>query len=154
MQVVGGVEARLGGVEAGPDPAQRQIALGRQEQHDERSLEFQAASGEPQADLDGDQRHRERGDQLQRERGEERNPQCAHRGRPILLGHLANRVALRLGAAEQPQRRQALDDVEEVAAEALQNGPLARSATLGHPSDQHHEHRDERHGERDQCCRQ
>ena len=150
MEVVRRIEAGLGGVEAGSDPAQWQVALGRQEQHDERRIELEIAAGEPQADLHRDQCDRQRGDQFQRQRRQERDPQRTHRGGPVLLGDLVHRVALRLGPSEQSQCRQPLDDVEEVPAEALEHGPLAGRAALGHPADQHHEHRDQRHGQRDQ----
>ena len=65
-----------------------------------------------------------------------------------------DRLRLCLGTTEQAQGRHSLEHVQEVAAETLQDGPLAFRAALGHPADQHHEHRDQGHGQRDQHRRQ
>jgi hypothetical protein len=154
VEIVGRVQSRLGGVEARPDPTQRQVALGRQQQDDERRAEVEAATCESQADLDGDQCHRQGGDQLQCQRRQECDPQCAHRRGPVLLGHVVDRPRLCLGTTEQAQGGHSLEHVEEVAAETLEDGPLAFGAALRHPADQHHEHGDQRHGQCDQHRRQ
>ncbi len=154
VEVVGRVQAGLRSVEARADAPQREIAPGRQQQDHQCRAEIESATGQPQSDLDRDERHRQRGDQLERQRREERDPQSVHRRRAVLLGDLMDGVALGLCAAEEPKRGHALDHVEEVAAEALEYGPLPGRAALGHPPDQHHEHRDQRHGQRDQHRRQ
>ena len=51
--------------------------------------------------------------------------------RPVAVGDLADGARLRLGPAEDLQRRQAGDDVEEVAGEALQGPELAVGALAG-----------------------
>ena len=53
------------------------------------------------------------------------------------------------GPPEDRQRRQALDGVEEVPAEPVQQPPLRAGVVLGLPADQRHEHRDQRQGQRD-----
>ena len=154
VEVAGSVQPGLGRVETGPHTTQREVALGSEQQHHERGREADAARRQPEADLHRDERDREGRDQLEGECRQERDAQCAHRGRPVLLRHLVDRVALCLRAAEQPQCRQPFDDVEEVTTQSLQHGPLPLCPALGHPSDQHHEDRDEWHGDGDEDGRQ
>ena len=150
MQILGRVEARSSGMEARADAAQREVALGSEQQHDQGGREAETARGEPQADFDRDQRHRQSGDQLQGERRQECHPERTHRGGAVLLGDRADRVALCLRPTEQAQGREPFDDVEKVTAQLLQDGPLSLRAALGHPSDQDHEDRDERDGHGDE----
>ena len=104
---------------------------------------------QPEPDLHGDQRHRQRREQLQHERRQERDPQRAHRRLAVRLGHPPDQRDLGLGPAEDRQRRQALDGVEEVPAEPLQQVPLLAGVLLRLHADQRHEHRDQRQGQRD-----
>ncbi len=154
VEVDRSIEPGLGGMEAGSDPTKRQVALGCQQEHDERGAEIEAAAREAEADLDRDQRHRQRCDELQCQRRQERDPKCAHRGRAILLRDVVHRVALGPRPTEQAQGRHPLDHVEEVAAELLEDGPLARGSPLGHAADQHHEDWDQGHGQSDQHRRE
>ena len=57
----------------------------------------------------------------------------ADRGPAVAFGDLADRLRLRLGAAEDLQRRQPGDDVEEVAGEPLERAELAVHALPASP---------------------
>ena len=65
VEIVRRIEPRLGGVKARAHAAQRQVALGRQEQHHQRGVQVEAAAGESQADLDSDEGDGQRRDQLE-----------------------------------------------------------------------------------------
>ncbi len=109
---------------------------------------------EAHADADGDERHRQGGQQFQREGGEEGQPQGPQRGPPVVGGDRADRLGLGLGPAEDLQRGQALDDVEEVPGEPGQQPPLPVHPALGGPADQGHEEGDEGKREDDDECRE
>ena len=89
------------GVEVGADDAQRQIGLGRREdQHEQRALQLDVAVQQPQPDLHRDECDGHAGQELEHQRRQEGEPQRRH-GRPaIAVGHCANRLDLRLRAAE------------------------------------------------------
>ena len=126
-----------------PDPPDRKRALRREQQDDECSLQRHVADAEAVADRDRDERDRQHRQQLHRRCRQERDAQGPHDSDPVLLGHGAHPLHLRPGLTEQPQRRQADEDVVEVRSQALQRGPLAISPILGEPADQDHEHRDQ-----------
>ena len=142
----GGRDALHARVEPRPDLAQRQVGLRSEDQDEQGGVQVELAVEQPQPHLDGHQGHRDRREQLQDERREERDAQRAHRGAAVLVGHAADQFGLGLRPAEDRERRQALDHVEEMAAEPLQQPPLAGRPVLGVPADQGHEHRDQRHG--------
>ncbi len=132
-----------------PDVAQRQICLGREQQHEQRGLISDVPGQQPQAHLDRDERRGERGGKLQDERRQERYPQRGHGRGPVLACYLPDLCRLRLGAAEDLQGRQALDHVQEVATQTRQRPPLLLGALLRVQSDQHAEHRDQGQRHRD-----
>lgn len=127
--------------------AQRQIGLRREEEHDQGGAQVERAVQQPQADRDGDQRHRQGGDRLQDEGGEEGDPQGAHGGPPVRVGHLPHHSGLVPLAAERAQGGQTGDDVQEVAAQPGQQPPLPGGALGGVQADERAEHRDQRQGD-------
>ena len=102
------------GVELRPQPPQRQVQLGRQDDHGQPGLEPEAAVHEPHPGRHGDERDAERGRQLEHRPGQEADAQGLHGRRAIALADLADDARLILGAAERPQRRQAPYHVEEM----------------------------------------
>jgi hypothetical protein len=86
-----------------------------------------------QADAEGhgDQCHRQRSEHLQDQRRQERHPQRPHGGLPVPVRHHSHPLDLGLGPAEQPEGRQARDDVEEPPGEALEGVPLRGGVLLG-----------------------
>ena len=137
-------------VELGGDRAQRQERLGCQQQHQQRGLVPHVPVEQPQPDLDRDQGRGDGGGELEHQRGQERDPQRGHGRRPVGAGGLADHLLLRLGPAEQLERGQALDHVEEVPGERGEQPPLPPRLRLGVPADQHREQRDQRQRRRDQ----
>ncbi len=141
------------GVVARSQPAQRKVGLRREHQHEQRGLEADVAAQQPQADRDRDERHRDRGQQLQDQRGKEREPQRGQRALAVASGDGLDRGRLRLRPAEHLQRREAGDDVEEVAAQPVQDAHLLVGALAGRGAHQRHEQRDQRHRHDDDCRR-
>ena len=129
-------------------PTDRQRALGRQQQHDQRGLQRDVADGQSVADGHRHERDRQHGEQLHRRRRQERHLEGAHDRNPVLLGNGAHPIDLGVGPAEQSQRRQSDEHVVEVAGQSLQRGPLAVGAVLGELADEDHEHRDQRDRDR------
>ena len=136
------------GVELRADRAQREVGLGREQQHEQCGLVAHVPGQQAQPDLHRDERGGQRGRQFQHEAGQERDAQRGHGGGPVLVGDPADHLGLALAPAEQLERGQALHHVEEVAAEPGQQPPLALGDRLGVPTDQDGEERDQRQGER------
>ncbi len=132
-----------------PDLTQRQISLRRQDQDDQPGVQIELPVDQPHADGHGHQRHRERRQQFQGEGGEEGDAQGPHRRLPVVVGDLADRLGLRLGPAEDLQRRQPGHHVQEVSGQPGQQPPLAVHPGLGGHADQHHEERNQRQGDHD-----
>ena len=65
------------------------------------------------------------------------------------VGDPAQDRDLGVGPAVGPQRRQAGHHVEEPMGQAGEGRPAAAPVRRRHPPDQHHEHRDQRHGQGD-----
>ena len=147
--LAGGGQALGGVVEAGADRAQRQVDLGREDQHQQRGAPGRAALDETQPDRHRDQCDRQGGQQLQDQRGQEGDPQRAHGGPAVGLGQLPQPRRLPARPAERDQHVQPGDQVEEVVAEHGEGAPLAAGGSLGVQPDQDHEDRDQRHGHRD-----
>jgi hypothetical protein len=149
QDVLGGRDTFGAVVEAGADGTQRQVHLGREDEHHQCGVQVQPTVDEPQADRHRDDGHRQRGQQLEHERGEERDPQCAHGLLPVGAGHRHEGAPLRLGPPERGEHGQPGDEVEEVVAKHGERAPLAPDTTLGVLADEDHEQRDERDGEAD-----
>ena len=132
------------GVELGADVAQRQVGLRGEQQDEQRGLVPDVPGQQPQPHLHGHQRGRQRGGQLQHERRQERDPQGGHGSGPVLAGHVLDDLGLGPGAAERLERGQALDHVEEMAAEPGKQQPLAPGARGAVAADEDGEERDER----------
>ena len=132
------------GVELRPEPPQRQVQLGRQDDHGQPGLEPEAAVHEPHPGRHGDERDAERGRQLEHRPGQEADAQGLHGRRAIALADLADDARLILGAAERPQRRQAPYHVEEMRRQPAQRVPPLARPLLGVAPDQPHEHRHQR----------
>ena len=138
----------LGGrVEVHPHEAQRQVDLRGQHEHGQAGGQVHRPLDQAQADGDGDDRHGQRGQQLEDQRGQERDAQHAHRGRPVVLAHPPDGLGLGTGPVEHLQGGQALDHVEEVPREHAEGVPLPGDPGLRVAADEHHEHRDQRHGQ-------
>ena len=140
-QPVGGV------VVVHADLAHRQVRLGGQDQDEQGGGEVELPEDDPEADRDGDDRHRQGRQQFEHQRGEERHPQRAH-GLGAVLGLAALQpFGLGFRPSEHLQGRQAGDQVGEVVGEpGLHRPPLARDG-LGRPAHQGHEERDQRQSE-------
>ena len=103
-----------------------------------------------QADGHRDQGHRDGGQQFEDQRGQEGQLEGGQRGRPVAVGDLCDGPGLGLGPAEDLQGGQARHHVEEVPGQALE-GPHAGSRAVPRgQTHQAHEHRDQRHGHRDE----
>ena len=94
-----GLPTRCTFVVGGGQPAERQEELGRDDQDGERGLEPDLARHQPQAELDGDQRHRDRGAPLEHEARLERGPQHGHRRVAVAQADLADPVRPAPGCA-------------------------------------------------------
>lgn len=127
----------------------RQIRLGRQDQDHQPDGEVHPAVDQPHPDGDGDERDRQGREQFQGERRDEGDPQGAHGGAPVVAGDPADRLGLGLGPAEDLERGESGDHIEEVSGEPGQHPPLTVHPGLGRPADEDHEDRDQRKGARD-----
>ena len=134
-------------VELRAEAPQRQVQLGRQDQHEEGGLEADAAARQPHPDRDRDERDAEGRGELEHRPGEEAHAEGGHRGPPVLLADVGDRVRLLLAAVQGPQGREPAHDVEEVRREHAQREPALPGALLGVAPDEPHEHRHERQRE-------
>ncbi len=116
------------GMEVGAEGTQRQVGLGRQDEHEERGAELHVPIEQTEADGHGDQGDRDGGQQLENERREEGQLEGGHRGRSVAIGDVRDGAGLRLRPPEDLQRGQACHDVEEVAGEPLQRPHAGRRA--------------------------
>jgi hypothetical protein len=98
--------------------------------------------------LDRDDRDRQRCGELEHEGGQERDAQHTHRGATVVVGDGGDRALLSVGTAEDPQRGEAVDEVEEVPGEPLECLPLPAGPRLRRQADEHHEDRQQRQRER------
>ena len=140
-------------VEPGTDRAQREVHLGRQDDHEQRGVQVEVAVHEAQAHGDGDERDRQRRQQLEGERGQERHPQRGRRRDAVALGDLAQPTGLAPRAAEGDQNVEAGDEVEEVVAEHGERAPPALHGPFRVHPDEDHEDRDQRDGGGHDHCR-
>ncbi len=136
-------------MELGPDPADRPVGLGSQEDGEQPGPERHRAVGEPQPDADGDDGDRDRGEELESGGGEEGDPQRAHRGAAVLLADLGDDLDLALGPAVADEGGQPPHDVEEVAGQGGEGRPPPFRVGLGGAADEGGEERQERQGEDD-----
>ena len=95
------------GVVAGRQRPQRQEELGDDDQDGQRPVEGDRAGHQPQADLDRDERDRDRAAPFEHERGLERGPQHLHRRVAVAAADVADVGDLLAAAAEQLERRRA-----------------------------------------------
>ncbi len=144
QHAVGNGQAVGARVELRAELAQRCVELRRENQDRQPGLETEPTAVETNADGDRDERDAQRRRQLQHRSGEEADPQRAHRGPPVLLAHLDDRLGLSPTAVERAKGRQPAHDVEEVRREQPQRVPALPRALLGVPADQPHEERHER----------
>ena len=105
-------------------------------------------------DRHSEQRHPEAREQLEREGGHKGDAQGRHGAGAETLGDVTDALHLRRSTAEDAQRRQALQDVEEVGAEARERLPPPSRALLRVASDQPHEQRDGRQRQHEDHRRQ
>ncbi len=145
--VVGRRHALRRGVELHADLAQRQIRLGREQQHEEADRERQRPVDEPEPDRDCDDRDRDRREELEHETREERDAEHAHRLAAVLVGDTLDGRGGTVLPAEDLEGRQALHGVGEARREALQRAPLLLLHRARGEADQNHEDRDEGKGE-------
>ena len=131
-------------VEPRADLADRPVGLGREQDGDEGRRQAQRSVDHPQPGRDRHEPHRHRRHQVQRRRGQERHPQHRAGRSPVRLPDAGHLVDLPARATEQPQRRQAGDDVEHVTRQPLPRRPLPRRAGPRRPPDERREHRQQR----------
>jgi hypothetical protein len=144
----GGLQAAGAGVEGDADAPQWQVYLGGEDEHRQPGPQTESAPHQADADGDRQQGDAEAGQQLQDQGGEKGDPQGGHRLPPEPRRNLADALNLLRPAAEDPQRRQPLEDVEEMTSEQFERAPPPLRPALRHPSDDDHEQWDERHGRR------
>ena len=133
---------------------ERQIHLGREDEHREPAAQIERAPHESNRDRHSEQRHPEAREQLECEGGDEGDAQRRHRAGAEALGDVTDALHLRGSTAEDAQRRQALQDVEEMGAEARERLPPPSRALLRVVSDQRHEQRDGRQRQHEDDRRQ
>ena len=133
------------GVELGAGAAQRDEDLGRHEQDGHGRLQAELAPEQPQPEHHRDQADPEAGEHVHGQRREEGDAQGAQGGGAHAVGgrrHLAPPVVL---ASEGPQRRQALDQLQEAAGQGPEPAPLAGRAFCRLASEQDHRERHREH---------
>ena len=142
----------------GAQIAQRRIELGGEHQHEQPLQIGDLGDGdpgrhrhrqtiEPEADQDRDDGDADAGEELQHRRGQKGHAQHLHGAVAIVVGDARDDGDLASAGAEELERGQALDDVEEVRAHARELFPLALITCLGPRADQDHEQRDQRRRE-------
>ena len=148
--LLGRLHAVRTGVVVGAEGAEREVGLGREDEHEERVLEAHVPPEEAQAHGHGDKCDRHGGQQLQYQGGEEGQPQRRHGGRAVAVRHRRDRSGLRLRPSEDLEGGEPGHDVEEVAGQLLQRSHAGGGAVLGGGADERHEERDQREADRDQ----
>ena len=125
----------LGGrVELRPDPAQRPVGLGGEQQHHQGDRELHRPGRQPEPHGHRDEGDRERRHQLEHRGRREREPQGGQGGAAVGVRHPADRAGLGGRAAVHDQRGQAAHHVHEVPGQAAQGLPLPlRPVTGGEP---------------------
>ena len=149
LDLLEGGHAFGGSMELRPDPAQRPVGLGCQEQHHQRGREVHPAGLEPQPDLDRHEGDRQRGHQLQGDRRGEGDLERRHGHLAVTVGDPADRAPLGLGATVGDQGGQPLHHIEEVTGQLRQDLPLPIGRIPGRHPDQGGEDRDQGEGEHD-----
>ncbi len=129
------------------EQSQRQVDIGCEDEDEERRLELDPSVEQAQTDFDRDDGGADRRDHFEREGGEERDAQHAERRIAKLLAHACDRGDLVAAASEDFERRQALQDVEEMRAHHAQRGVLPTRQKVCRAADQKHKQRNERRGQ-------
>jgi hypothetical protein len=147
-QLLGRRLAGRPGVVPPGERSQRQEELGRDDQDGERAIERQRAGHQPEADLDGDEGHRDGARPVQHEPRLERAPQHLQRRLAVAPADRPHVLDLLGAPPEHLQRRDAAQHVEEVAAHPAQLGepPLThRPGPAADEREEQHEHGAGRH---------
>ena len=134
------------GVELEAHLPQRLIDLRGHHEDEQAGEQIHASGHEPEPDLDGDDRHRQRRDELQDRPRQEGDPQGRHGGAPVGAAqgaHLLDRSPL---APEGLERGQARDEIEHLIAQDLHGLETLLGDGLSHPADEDHEDRNEGQG--------
>ena len=142
------------GVKLRGEVAEREVELGREQEHRQRSLQPDAAVDEPHADGDRDQSDPERRGQLQDGSGEERRAQRGHGRAPVLVADRRDPLGLLCAPVERAERGEPADHVEKMAREHRQRPPAGAHAPLRVAADEPHEQRHERQRQQHQPGRE
>ncbi len=142
-------QAGYGRVILRADLAQRQVHLRGEQQREQPAAQVQRARHQPKSDRHRNQRHRQGRQQFQHERRHERPAQRHHGLFPVGIGDPADHLHLGLRPIEDLQRRQTLDDVEEVPGQPAEHRPLLVGPGPGGEPHQHHEDRNQWQGDRE-----
>ena len=126
-----------------------QVRLRRQDQHEQRRGQVEITEDDAETDGDRDHGDAQAGEQLQHHRRQERDPQRRHGLADVRLFGALQSAGLCLGAPEDLQGGEAGDQIGEVIGQPRLDRPALLGAGFGRPADQGHEHRDQRHGHRD-----
>ncbi|CAB4907545.1 unannotated protein [freshwater metagenome] len=109
---------------------------------------------QPQAHGHRDQGDRQGGDQLEHQGGQEGQPQRGRRRPTVVLPQAGQRGGLLGRPAQAGEHGQSADQLGHVPGDPVQRPGGRRGLVGGVPADQHHEHRHQRQGQRDQHGRQ
>ncbi len=145
-----GLHPVLAGVVGGSRRPQRPVALGHEQEHDQRRDQLHRPGDQPEADVDRDQRHRQAGQQLQGQRRQERHPQRAHARLPMALVDPSHRLGLLTGPPERGEHPEGPDEFEQVPGQPGGGVGRPAGAVLGVAPDERREQRDQRHGHQHQ----
>ena len=133
-------------VELGARPPEGQEHLGRDDEHRERRREADRSVEEPQPEGDRQERDGDRRQRVEDERREEGGAQGRQARLPQRLPGGLDAAALLGGAVEGPQDREPLEDVRDVAPEALDLSPAVSGEREAGASDERAEDREEHDG--------
>ena len=141
-----GGHAVLGLVEGGAHIAQRLVALGSEQQHENGGVQAQGAVDQAHTNQHGNQRHGDGGNQLESQRRHEGTAQGLHGALAVALAQGVHGAGLRAFTAQTDNHGQAAHELQDVVREAVQLGLRLRGFGAGVLADQHHEHGNERQG--------
>ena len=153
-RLVGSVHERLDGRErvlavergvvVGRELADRTEVLGRYHEQRERREQRDRAVDQAESQHECHGRHRKRRERVQHQAREVRHLERAHGGLAEALGHLVDALPVALGHAEQLERVDAAQRVDEVVRHDLERAVLPRRLLLGRVAHDDHVQDDER----------
>ena len=126
-----GGHAVLGLVEGGAHIAQRLVALGSEQQHENGGVQAQGAVDQAHTNQHGNQRHGDGGNQLESQRRHEGAAQGLHGALAVALAQGVHGAGLRAFTAQTDDHGQAAHELQDVVREAVQLGLRLRGFGAG-----------------------